>query len=173
MALSSPMGFDAQSVRDARPDDLPALIELNAAWEHVTSPLSHEELSRLAPQSALFRVSEMNGVVAAFLLAFGPGVDYDSVNFRWFEQRYERFLYIDRVVVGLDFQRSGLGDALYAAAIAFARGREVPFVVCEVDVEPVNTASVAFHDKLGFVEVGRQRVSGGKKLVSLRQLPVG
>lgn len=172
MSLASPMGFNTQSVRDARSHDLSAVIELNAAWEHVTSPLSHKELDRLVPQATLFRVAEIDGVVAAFLLAFGPGADYDSVNYRWFDERYELFLYIDRVVVGSGFQRIGLGDALYASAIAFARQHDTPCVVCEVDIEPLNTASVAFHDKLGFYEVGTQRVSGGKKLVSLRRLPV-
>ena len=126
----------------------------------------------MAPKAALFRVVEVQGEVAAFLLAFGPGVDYDSVNYRWFDERYERFLYIDRVAVGSAFQRAGLGDALYADAISYAREHAVPHVVCEVDVEPVNVASIAFHDKLGFREVGTQRVAGGTKAVSLRELSV-
>jgi len=162
----------AHAIRDARDEDLPAILAFNREWEHVTSPLAHRELARLASLSALFRVADTGGHVGAFLLAFGPGVDYDSVNYRWFDERYERYLYVDRVVVGASFQRAGLGDALYADAIVFARRHGIPRVVCEIDIEPVNTASVAFHDKLGFLEVGTQSVASGTKLVSLRELPV-
>jgi len=162
----------ARIVRDACDHDLAAVLALNAEWEHATSPLTHTGLARLADQAALFRVVEVGGAVAAFLLAFGPGVDYDSVNYRWFSERYRHFLYIDRVAVGSAFQRAGTGEALYADAIAHARKRAVPRVVCEVDIEPVNAASVAFHDKLGFVEVGTQSVAGGVKVVSMRELPL-
>ena len=162
----------ARAIRDARDHDRAAVLALNDEWEHVTSPLSHADLARLAEQAALFRVAEVRGEVTAFLLAFGPGVEYGSVNYRWFSERYRRFLYIDRVAVGSASQRAGLGEALYADAIAHAREHAVPFVVCEVDIEPVNAASVAFHDKLGFVEVGTQAVAGGAKVVSMRELPL-
>jgi predicted GNAT superfamily acetyltransferase len=148
------------------------VLALNLEWEHVTSPLSAAELTVLVPCAVRFRVVEVGGQAAAFLLAFGPCVDYDSVIYRWFDARYGAFLYIDRVVVGSAYQRSGIGDALYADAIAFAREHGIPRVVCEVDVEPPNTASVAFHDRLGFVEIGTQTVAGGTKVVSLRELSV-
>lgn len=160
------------SIRDACPHDFPAVVALNRRWEHVTSPLAQADLVRLASASALCRVADLRGKIAGFLLALGPGVDYSSVNYRWFDERYDRFLYIDRVMVGEGFQRAGLGEALYADAISFARERAVPHVVCEVDREPANVASVAFHDKLGFREVGTQRVAEGTKLVSLRELTV-
>ena len=41
-------------------------------------------------------------------------------------------------------------------------------VTCEFDVDPPNPASEAFHRSFGFREVGRQRVAGGSKLVSLQ-----
>ncbi len=172
MVPTPPLASPARSIRDARDHDLAAVLALNSEWEHVTSPLAHADLARLAPGAALFRVAEVQGKVAAFLLAFGSGVDYASVNYRWFDERYHRFLYIDRVAVGSTFQRAGLGEALYADAIAYAREHAVPRVVCEVDIEPANLASVAFHDKLGFLEVGTQRVAGDTKVVSLRELPV-
>jgi predicted GNAT superfamily acetyltransferase len=106
--------------------------------------------------------------VAAFVLALREGEDYDSVNYRWFNDRYERFMYVDRVVVSEAMQGRGLGRILYGAVFAHARANGVPVVTCEYDVNPPNPGSESFHLALGFLEVGRQPVAGGKKLVSLQ-----
>ena len=57
---------------------------------------------------------ESGSRVVAFVLAFGPGVDYDSPNYRYFDAGAPDFIYIDRVVVDHAHQRAGLGDALYS-----------------------------------------------------------
>lgn len=156
-------------IRPAEDADLAAILRLNAAWEHVTSPLDERALVHLHASATYHRVAEAGGAVAAFLLALGPGVPYDSPNYRWFQAAGGEFLYIDRVVVAREHQRSGLGDALYDDLIAFARNRAVPRVVCEVDIEPLNAASDAFHARRGFVEVGTQLIAEGTKRVSLRE----
>lgn len=167
--MSTDQAVPQPFIRDGAASDLAASCRLNREWEHVTSPLTEEELARLAAEAALFRVVEIGGEVSAFLLAFATGADYDSLNYRWFDERGDGFLYIDRVVVSAASQRRGLGDALYADAFRFAREHGFERVVCEIDVEPMNAASDAFHDRWAFVEVGTQRVAGGAKRVSLRQ----
>lgn len=156
-------------IRDARADDLPHVLDLNANWEHVTSPLDTAALAALDAQASLHRVAEVDGQVAAFVLALEPGADYASPNYVWFSARGGSFLYIDRVVVDSDCQRLGLGSALYDEALAHARARGLARVTCEVDLEPPNPASDRFHARQGFVEVGTQRLPGGKR-VSLREL---
>jgi uncharacterized protein len=42
----------------------------------------------------------------------------------------------------------------------------------EFDTDPPNEASRRFHARFGFVEVGAQRVAGGKKTVSLQELRI-
>jgi predicted GNAT superfamily acetyltransferase len=54
--------------------------------------------------------------IAAFLLAFREGAGYDSVNYRWFAQRYERFLYVDRVVVAPAARGQGAASQLAPVA---------------------------------------------------------
>ena len=158
-------------IRDTRPDDLEAVLGLNALWEHVTSPLGADALAALHAQAAYHRVVELDGQVVAFLLAIGPGAAYQSPNYRWFEESArEPFLYIDRVVVSADSHRSGFGAALYDDVLAFAVAHGILRLVCEVDVEPLNVASDSFHRARGFAEVGTQWVGGGKKRVSLREL---
>lgn len=156
-------------LRDAQPADFAAILALNEAFVAVLSPLDTARLAHLHAQ-ALHRVAEREGRIVAFLLALREGAAYDSPNYRWFAQRYARFLYVDRIVVAHDAR--GVGTALYRDAFAFARRHALPYLTCEFDVEPPNPASGRFHHKLGFAEVGRQALYGGRKVVSLQALDV-
>src|SRR5262249_27701712 len=97
---------------------------------------------------------------------------YDSLNYVWFARRFERFLYIDRVVVARSGRARGLGTRLYHDLFAFAAHASVSTITCEFDVDPPNAASERFHAKFGFREVGRQLVAEGKKLVFLQAVSI-
>jgi predicted GNAT superfamily acetyltransferase len=157
-------------IRPTTPADYPRILELNAEFVRFLSPLSHARLSDLDSEAELSLVVEQQGGVAAFLLAFREQADYDSVNYRWFAQRYPAFLYIDRIVVGGSLQGQGAGSQLYRQVFAHAVARDLPWVTCEIDCEPPNPLSDRFHARFGFIEVGRQPVPGGKQ-VSLQVAP--
>ncbi len=158
----------APAPRDATPADFPAVLVLNEESVHFLSPLDAPRLALLHGEAALHRVVEVDGRVAAFLLAFREGAAYDSPNYRWFAARYERFLYVDRVVVAGAFQGRGLGALLYADLFDQARRTGAGRVTCEFDVDPPNEASRRFHARYGFAEVGAQAVADGRKTVSLQ-----
>lgn len=155
-------------IRDVKPSDADALVALNLESEHFLSPMDRDRLAELERQAACRLVIEQDSGVAAFLLAFREGADYDSANYRWFAVRYDRFLYIDRVVVGAAHRRLGHASRLYRAAFDAAARDGVELVACEYDVEPINEASRRFHDAFGFREVGRQTAAGGAKQVSMQ-----
>jgi predicted GNAT superfamily acetyltransferase len=155
-------------IRDAVPGDFPAILALNAESVHFLSALDAARLRHLHAQAAYHRVVDVHGEVAAFLLAFREGTDYDSPNYRWFAQRYSEFLYIDRIVVSAAQQGRGLGALLYDDILAFAARTRVAQLTCEFDLDPPNPASAKFHQRYGFREVGRQWLGGGKKQVSLQ-----
>jgi predicted GNAT superfamily acetyltransferase len=157
-------------IRDAGPADFSAVLQLNAEWVHFTSALDELALAQLHQQSPYHRVAVLDGCVVAFLLAMREGSDYASPNYRWFDERGGSFLYVDRVIVDVSAQGSGIARMLYDDLIAFARDSSVDRIVCELDVDPPNLASARFHDGYGFLEVGTQLVAGGKKRVSLREL---
>ena len=159
-------------LRDATSADFPAILDLNEVFVSVLSPLDNERLARLHAQAALHRVIERDGRIEAFLLVFREGADYDSPNYRWFTQRYARFLYVDRIVVAGDTQARGVGSRLYREVYALALRDGVPLITCEFDLEPPNPASERFHARRGFREVGRQQLDGGRKVVSLQALDV-
>ncbi len=164
---------DHAAIRPAQADDFAAILALNAAWVHYTSPLDEAALGELHAQAAYHRVAEVGGRIAGFLLAVGPGQGYESPNYRWFAARSHDFLYIDRVVVDGDHQGTGVGRALYDDVTVWAERHGFGRLVCEVNVEPPNPVSDAFHERRGFVEVGTQWVAGGTKRVSLRELSLG
>jgi uncharacterized protein len=94
----------------------------------------------------------------AFLLAFDQSASYDNVNFSWFRARYERFIYVDRVVVDSACRGQGIARALYEDLFEFARSRQQSLIVCEVNVDPPNLASAMFHKRLGFESAGESLV---------------
>ena len=151
-------------VRDAVDGDAAAIVALNLESEAVLSPMDASRFSVLRAEAAYLRVIEDDGAVVAFLMAFRERAAYDSLNFRWFDARYDAFLYVDRVVVSQAGQGRGFGAMLYADLFAFARAAGVPRVTCEFDVVPRNVASERFHAKHGFVEVGTQDLPGGKRV---------
>jgi len=160
-------------IRDARPDDFPEILALNAESVHFLSLLDAMRLRHLHAQAAYHRVVEREGKIAAFLLAFREGVDYDSLNYRWFAQNFPRFLYIDRIVVAGSARGLGFGAQLYDDILAFAAATNAARLTAEFDIEPPNPVSAAFHQRYGFREVGTQWLGGGKKQVSLQARELG
>jgi predicted GNAT superfamily acetyltransferase len=147
-------------LRNATTHDFPALLALNAEQVRFLSPLDAPRLAHLHAESVWHQVLESKAGVCAFLLAFAPGADYDSPNYRWFEARSGRFLYVDRIVVAASAQGQGCGRRLYEALFDFARKAGFEAVVCEYDLDPPNPVSAAFHARFGFVEIGRQMANG-------------
>jgi len=158
------------TIRDLAKRDWPAVLRLNEESVHFLAPMDEAKLAKWSVAAFCFRVVEMDGQVAAFLLAFRKGDDYAGVNFVWFAERYDDFVYVDRIVVAPDFRGRKLAGRLYDDLEAFARARAIPRVTCEVNVEPPNPVSLRFHEKRGFEEVGREAYAG--KIVAMLQRPL-
>lgn len=133
------------------------VLSLNERHVELLSPLDQARLLEL--QSAAHRASvlECDGRFAGFVITFAAGSAYDGENFAWFGERYEDFCYLDRVVVHEDFLRRGLASAAYDE-LESGCGR--PVFTLEVNVDPPNEPSLAFHRARGYVEVGRRMSDG-------------
>ncbi len=143
------------------------LLALNEdAVPHVNS-LSLAKLSVLHQQSVYLGVArDAAGAVAGFLLALGENADYASENYRYFQRRYPRFLYVDRIAVSAGYQRAGVGTALYRGLLA-ACAADYPLLACEVNLRPPNPTSLAFHQRMGFKPIGEQDTEKGSKCVCM------
>src|SRR5512141_1211871 len=85
-------------VRDAVAADHAAVLALNnTAVPHVNA-LSAEEFAWLAGHANFFRVVEDAGGLLGFTMVLPSGLGYWSDNYKWFAARFDRFLYLDRVV---------------------------------------------------------------------------
>jgi len=156
------------AIRDARAENYPAVVKLNEAVVEQTSPMVLERLNQLVTLTSYFRVAVTVDRLVAFLLAMREGVPYQNDNYSWFTSRYDRFLYVDRVVVASEFQGCGIGTKLYRNLFSYAMQEEVPVITCEINAVPPNEVSAAFHARLGFSEVGSQWICEGRKKVSMQ-----
>lgn len=156
------------NIRNARRDDLDLLLELNQSnLPHVGS-ITQVEMEHLYSQAVCFRIAELSGRTAGFLIAFDPEADYASLNFLWFKKRYPNFVYIDRIVIATEARRKGIANSLYRDLEHFAAERQIPLMACEYNLRPKNDVSRQFHQRYGFNEVGTQETENGKKTVSLQ-----
>ena len=158
-------------IRSLHPDDVPLLAALNDAAGPAVNTLGTDGLAAHAPRCTVALVADDGDGPLGFLLGLAPGADYASENYRWFSAHRPGSLYVDRVVVAPPAHGRGLGQALYAATAHHAVGLGLTEVTCEVNLDPPNPASLAFHRRLGFVQVGTQRTSGGTVEVALLAAP--
>ena len=160
-------------IRPAMVDDFTVIESLNHSVVNLTSPMDAERIQQLHAMSSYHRVIVQDSQLMAFLLVLGPDCDYNSVNYQWFDQHYDNFAYIDRIVVRDGSRGRGLGTLLYENLFAWAISQQIGNIVCEYNVEPLNEASRKFHDVLGFQEVSLKRIGQAKRVsMQLRVLAV-
>jgi uncharacterized protein len=143
--------------------DESAVLALNEAHRTETSSLDATMLRALVAQA--FHVGLRNRGRDAFLIALDQDALSGSPNFQWFKTRYRRFVYIDRVIVAPPKRGQGIARGLYQELFVAAQQSGQALVGCEVNLDPPNPASDAFHETLGFTEVGRAAIHGGEKFV--------
>jgi uncharacterized protein len=151
-------------LRPIEPRDVELVLDLNEANVEMLAPLDASRLEQLRAWAHRADVIEVEGAFAGFVITMGPGTDYDSPNYRWFAALYgDSFHYLDRIVLSGRFRRMGLGSAVYDVVEhdALRAGQ----LTLEVNAEPPNPASLAFHASRDYREVGRLGSPG--KTVSL------
>lgn len=144
------------------PADEPAVLALNTLHASELSLLDAAGLKRLLGAAY---VARRIGRLEAFMIAFDQDADYASPNFLWFRERYRRFAYVDRIAVATAARGRGHARRLYEHLFDEARRDGHPVVTCEVNADPPNPASDAFHAALGFRIVGAAAIYGGERSV--------
>lgn len=144
------------------PADLPAILALNNLHAREVSELGMDKLERLVAGAF---VATRIGRADAFMIGFDQAADYDSPNFLWFRARHARFAYVDRIAVSETARGRGYGRLLYEDFFARAVAAGHTLVCCEVNLDPPNPQSDAFHAALGFKPVGSASLYGGERSV--------
>jgi uncharacterized protein len=138
------------------------MLALNNSHATQLSWLEPERLEYLVGHAFLAR---RIGNLDAFLLALDQDAPYDSPNFQWFRSRYPRFVYIDRIVVAPSARGRSYARQLYQDLFEHAARAGHSLVFSEVNQNPPNPESDAFHVAFGFVEVGKASLYDGRKTV--------
>ncbi|CAI8338466.1 MAG: Uncharacterised protein [Candidatus Poseidoniaceae archaeon] len=134
-------------------DDIEAMWTINEQGLPGTGQVSRQELRDLLTLSILpigaFQEKEMLG----FVICLPPRTTYGSLNYAWFNERFDSFIYVDRIAVSETHRNKGVGTMLYERVVAYSHENNIP-IAAEVNVEPPNPGSMRFHHRFGFEEVG-------------------
>jgi len=139
------------------------ILRMNKQFVHWLAPMDRDELIYILNLAKYARqIDNGRGVLIAY--------DNDTVypnheNMRWLAKKFDRFFYIDRVIVDGKASGKGYGKMLYVDIENYARSNGYPRLVCEVNTLPDNPGSHSFHEKMGFVPCGQQVVKPGIKAV--------
>lgn len=150
--------------REVEPRDLEALLALNNAVVPNVNLLDIHALRHFAETAPWFFVAETSAGLAGFAVVLRPGAIYESLNYAWFSERYDDFVYIDRIVIAEDSRRFGLGRAFYRRIEQFAWEVKAPVICAEVNLRPPNDVSIEFHRAQGFEDVAQVDREAGKRL---------
>ena len=92
-------------------------------------------------------------VIKAFVLCMREGETYNSPNYQYISNQFQKFLYVDRIAVQEKFRRKGIAEKIYATVIEKGKENNLD-ILCEVNTKPSNEPSMLFHKKMGFEEIG-------------------
>lgn len=142
--------------------EIPGLLALNNAHADELSPETGPSFAKLL--ATAWRVRSFPGA-AGLCVAFDQDSDRDSQNLNWFRERFDKFAYVDRVVVDPAHRGKGLGRRFYTDVIDAARSQGYPLLCAEVNLDPPNPVSDAFHAGFGFEPAGQAALDGRDKTV--------
>ena len=133
--------------------DVQSIWAINEQGLPGTGQVSEQELSDLLNLSTLSLGAFREGELLGFVICLSPGTTYSSLNYAWFNKKYNDFIYVDRIAVSFDQRDGGIGSRLYEEVIAYSLDNKIP-IAAEVNLNPPNPGSMRFHNRFGFHEVG-------------------
>ena len=145
-------------------NDVPMMWEINEQGLPGTGQVTQAEMAKLLDLSEVCLGAYQDGKLAGFVLGLLPKTEYGSLNYAWFNQRYDQFIYVDRIAVAKDSRNCGIGTLLYQQVFDYASQHSIP-VTAEVSLKPSNEGSDRFHLRQGFVTVGE--LDHGDKAVTM------
>ncbi|MGX5696584.1 N-acetyltransferase family protein [Agromyces soli] len=149
------------AIRPAEPADLPSVREIYNYYVANSTVTFDEDAMTLREWKQKF--AQLDKLGLPFLVAVAPSgqlLGYALVA-PWKQKRAYRYTVEDSIYLGPAASGKGLGRALMTALIEAAKAaglREVIAVVADQGAE----ASIALHERFGFVEIGRMGRVGFK-----------
>lgn len=133
--------------------DIDAMWAINEQGLPGTGKVTKEETAKLLEFSSFSVGAYDQSELLGFVICLPPKTGYGSLNYAWFNDNYDAFVYVDRIAVSEKHRNKGVGSALYNHVVTYSKRHGVP-VAAEVNREPPNPGSMRFHHRFGFEEVG-------------------
>ena len=151
--------------------DLARVLEINNANTPGVSELTLSELETDIKNCLhALAIDNEHGEVCAFCITFAPDAPDAGANHQWFADRFESFVYLDRIAIDSNHQNSGLGALLYQTVEQrMLDSAEHSLLCCEVNLEPPNPGSLRFHKRIGFSECGVETTAPGYVVTYLQK----
>jgi len=153
-------------IREMQRADLRRVHDINQENVPAVGSETFDDLCDIFDQCTINLVAvdqQRDGLVAGFCMCMPPDTAYDSPNYLFFVDRYDDFVYLDRVAITAGYQGRGIGPMLYREVESRTTA---PLFTLEVNVKPLNEGSLRFHTREGFEEVAQLETRPGK-IVSL------
>ncbi|MFL2982661.1 MAG: GNAT family N-acetyltransferase [Candidatus Poseidoniaceae archaeon] len=141
-------------IRALQISDSSSIWEINEQGLPGTGKVSEQEILDLLNYSSLSIGLFDSNSLLGFVICLPPKTAYGSLNYLWFNERYDDFLYVDRIAVSTANRNQKIGSKLYQAVTDTASKLGVP-IAAEVNLRPPNPDSVRFHQRHGFTEIGQ------------------
>ena len=142
--------------------------EINEQGLPGTGKVSVEQMGELLQLSDLCIGAYIDEKLVGFVLCLYPKKGYSSQNYAWFNERYNQFLYVDRIAISTQHRNIQIGSELYAKVFQLASEKQIP-VTAEVSLYPPNEGSDRFHLRHGFSSVGEFHQNGKSVTMYVRE----
>ena len=152
-------------ITSASEADLDFVLPLNLGSLTAVSQLDSIKMKYFLEISSYFKIFLFQEKPVGFLIGILPGEQYQSENYKWFNEQYNSFIYVDRIIIHPDYQNNGMGVYFYNHLKNTFVG-QVERIACEVNIKPYNKQSINFHKKYGFNQVSERDTEDGKKRVA-------
>ena len=154
-------------LREVTISDLEKIRTINEEAIPAVNTVSLDEFKWFLKRSIYFKVSlNEDEQVCGFLLVLPTGLEYESLNYKWFSDKFSDFAYIDRIAVRDEFRGKGIGKSLYVD-LEKSVMKDIKRIACEFNIKPPNLVSKKFHEGLAYKRVGTQLTENETKEVSL------
>jgi predicted GNAT superfamily acetyltransferase len=140
------------------------MLQINEQGLPGTGKVNLQEMQNLLELSELSLGVFDDKKLLGFIICLLPKTDYGSLNYAWFNERYDEFIYVDRIAVAIDARNQGIGSILYDRVFEYAKTNNIP-VTAEVNLRPPNQGSDRFHLRHGYQVVGE--LDHGEKAVTM------
>ena len=137
-------------IRELSGSDVQKMWEINEQGLPGTGKVDEQGLLNLLEYSEISVGAYEDGELLGYVICLPPSTEYGSLNYAWFNENMDDFLYVDRIAVAQIHRDKGIGSRLYSHIIEYSSKQ----IAAEVSLNPPNLASMRFHGRFDFEKIG-------------------